>query len=398
MSIFKLTNISFNKNSTPQSNDARGNLVGSPYFSNTFRYPIDLGSSDKGHYMVIHVNEQIKTSYEGPTSSDSPTIFSNRRNLQNQIGTSFNTFGALSQLMQDAKNVGGILKNAVETGEKVIGAITSKGNITNVGDANSYRPALDVRTIRRTTDTIALYMPDTLNFTHQQNYSDISLGGGLFATAGAALSAVQGATNAAEMSDKLLKNASPFVLYGLSRLAGDIGAAAFAGGFGAVANPQLELLYSSPSLRSFRFDFMFYPRTTKEAIEVQRILDRLRFHQAPEILGSQNVGGVGGFFLVPPSEFDIKFYYNGQENPNIPEISTCVLTSLDIDYAPNGFSTYEVPNQSTPTKGRTGMPVAIRLSMEFKETEMLTKANFSRDAGRSSSTNESDRIQGGGER
>jgi hypothetical protein len=349
--------------------------------------------------MVIHINEQIKTSYAGQTTNDAPTIFSNRRNLQNQIGTNFSTLGSLSRLIEDTKNVSDNLKNIIEKGKQVVGAITEqKGNITNVGDSNSYRPALDIRTIRRTTDTIALYMPDTLNFTHQQNYSDISLGGGLFATAGAALSAVQGATSTAEMGEKLLKNASPFVLYGLSRLAGDVGAAAFAGAFGAVANPQLELLYSSPSLRSFRFDFMFYPRSTKESIEVQRILDRLRFHQAPEILGSQNVGGVGGFFLVPPSEFDIKFYYNGQENPNIPQMSTCVLTNLDIDYAPNGFSTYEVPNQSSPTKGRTGMPVAIRLSMEFKETEMLTKANFSRDAGRSSSTSESDRIQGGGER
>ena len=173
-------------------------------------------------------------------------------------------------------------------------------------------------------------------------------------------------------------------MYGLSRLAGDIGAAAFAGGFGAIANPQLEVLYSSPSLRSFRFDFMFYPRSTRESIEVQRILDRLRFHQAPEVLGRENSGGVGGFFLVPPSEFDIKFYYNGAENPNIPKISTCALTSLDIDYAPNGFATYELPNENYAAKGRTGMPIAIRLSLEFKELEMLTKANFSQDAGRQS--------------
>ena len=74
------------------------------------------------------------------------------------------------------------------------------------------------------------------------------------------------------------------------------------------------------------------------------------------------------------------------ENPNIPKISTCVLTSLDIDYAPNGFTTYEIPGQPMPSKGQTGMPVAIRLSLEFKETEMLTKANFSREAGRLSVT------------
>lgn len=385
MSIFKLTDITFDRTPFRRGSSAKNNLVGGQYNSNTLKYPIDLGSYDKGHYMVIHVNEQIKTSYTGPASSDVPTIFSNRQNLTNSIGTSFNTFDAINNVAENLQKSGGTLSDLVKKGQQIVGSIASMpGGTTNVGNSSSYRPLLDVRTIRRTTDTIALYMPDTLNFTHQQNYSDISLGGGLFATAGAALSAIQGATSAAEMGQNLLKNASPFVLYGLSRLAGDIGAAAFAGGFGAVANPQLELLYTSPSLRTFRFDFMFYPRSTKESIEVQRILDRLRFHQAPEILGSENIGGQGGFFLVPPSEFDIKFYYNGMENPNIPKISTCVLTSLDIDYAPNGFSTYEVPNQPTPRKGQTGMPVAIRLSMEFKETEMLTKANFARDAGRAS--------------
>ena len=116
---------------------------------------------------------------------------------------------------------------------------------------------------------------------------------------------------------------------------------------------------------------MFYPRDEREASEVQRILEMLRFHQAPEVLTEGQ-----GFFLVPPSEFDIKFYYNGKINDNIPEISTCVLETIDVDYAPNGFSAYEVPGQTVPSKGKTGMPVAIRLTLGFKETEILTKENY----------------------
>ena len=122
---------------------------------------------------------------------------------------------------------------------------------------------------------------------------------------------------------------------------------------------------------------MLYPRSTKEAQQVQNILNRLRFHQAPEILGQGSSGGLGGFFLVPPSEFDIKFYYNGRINPNIPKISTCVLTSIDTDYAPNGWAAYEVPSDvGNPSLGKTGMPVGIRLSLTFQETEIMTKDNF----------------------
>jgi hypothetical protein len=122
---------------------------------------------------------------------------------------------------------------------------------------------------------------------------------------------------------------------------------------------------------------MLYPRSSKEALEIHRILNRLRFHQAPELLQEGAAGGLGAFFLVPPSEFDIKFYYNGRINPNIPPISTCVLTSIETDYAPNGWSAYEVPgNAGVPTLGKTGTPVGIKLSLVFQETEILTKQTY----------------------
>jgi hypothetical protein len=89
-----------------------------------------------------------------------------------------------------------------------------------------------------------------------------------------------------------------------------------------------------------------------------------------------------GFFMVPPSEFDIKFYYNGTENNNIQKISSCVLETVDVDYAPNGWSAYEVPGEIYPDVGRSGMPVAIRLILQFKETEIMTKSHYATEAGK----------------
>jgi hypothetical protein len=99
-----------------------------------------------------------------------------------------------------------------------------------------------------------------------------------------------------------------------------------------------------------------------------KIINKLKFHQAPEIASR-----TGGRFLIPPSEFDIEFFYNGFENPNIPKVSTCVLESIDVDYAPNGFSAYEVPGELGPVEGGTGMPTGIRMSLQFKETQIITK-------------------------
>ena len=170
---------------------------------------------------------------------------------------------------------------------------------------------------------------------------------------------------------------SPFLQAAIASQFGDVGKILFtAASGGKVQNPMLEILYSSPEFRTFKFDFLMFPRSEKEAEEVQKIIDRLRFAQAPEL-----VQGSGGFFMYPPSEFDISFYYNGTVNPNIPKISTCVLTNIDTDYTPNGFSAYESYNDPTPRIGRTGMPVGIRMSLTFKETEYLTKNNPLIDGG-----------------
>jgi len=133
---------------------------------------------------------------------------------------------------------------------------------------------------------------------------------------------------------------------------------------------MLELIYKSPSFRTFQFDFSFYPRDEREALEVQKIIERLRFHQAPELV--QDAQG----FLIPPSQFDIKFYYGGVQNPNIPPMTTSVLTNIDVNYAPNGWSAFEVPGENQPSLGRTGMPVAIQLTLQFQETTYLTKQDF----------------------
>jgi hypothetical protein len=139
---------------------------------------------------------------------------------------------------------------------------------------------------------------------------------------------------------------------------------------------MLEMAYSSPNFRKFQFDFFFYPRDESEALEVQNILDRFKYHQAPE-MGGFRAGGENrnqGATMRPPSEFDIKFYYGAAENPNIPELATgCVLETIDVNYAPNGAQFYEVPGENIAHRGRTGMPVGVQLTLNFSETSILTK-------------------------
>ena len=395
MALFSLTDIKFKSSSAGGPTSAL--LPDSRYLSNTLRYPIDVGNTDKGHYMVIHINQQTKTQFPGTTTSDLPTIFENGTNasalrsfasasglllseINNLNSGTFNSEDyigidlsseSVKRFLSEKLSVVGVNPNVTEKLFKLVGN-AGESALATLEQLSSGK---GLRTIERTTDTIALYMPDTLNFTYDQKYSEMNLGGGTFGLLGAAADAGVSIAAGGKIEDVIGKNLSPFILSQVAKGFGDAGIALFASGTGTVINPQLELIYTSPAFRQFRFDFMLYPRSEKEAVEIQYILERLRFHQAPEIL-NRGSGALGGFFLVPPSEFDIKFYYNGSINPNIPAISTCVLTQIDTDYAPNGFAAYEKPTRIKATVGGTGMPVAIRMSLQFMETQILTKANY----------------------
>ena len=396
MALFNLTNISF----TPPGS-AKGPLASltgnKKYERNTYRYPSDLGSSDKAHYMVININEQRLTSFSGEGTGDTPqAIKNNINNGSFAAGTSYQ-LANLGNIINQASNavgnsplassVGGTVKQVLDSASGINQSIKTGVDIIR-GGADGFSglgkqvtqrlQTGSIRAEKRITDTVALYMPDTLAFTEAQTFDELRPGGtlaaGVLSAGKSAIDSILQGQDAGAIAKEVVGQVSPFILSGLAKQAGGIFQVAFSQAFGVVQNPMLELIYSSPSLRTFRFDFQFYPRDEKEAKEVQDIIQRLRFHQAPEVAQ----GGTNGFFLVPPSEFDISFYYNGRINPNIPKISTCVLTSMDVDYAPGGFSSYEIPGENA-TVGGTGMPVSIRLSLQFKETEIMTKSSIRTD-------------------
>jgi len=398
MPIFNLLDVSVQDSKRNLEVASSSNFVGD-YSTSSRRYPIDVGtSSDKGHYMVFHINVQKKTKYnqDYEYSSDEPTIFASRARTAAEAGTSTSVADAGGQALETgiklAEGTGkaiqnytsGLVNNAESLSAKqkamAGGAIDTASSFSSGASSflkesrSNLNQAGFMRTIRRTKDTIALYMPDTLAFTQNQNYGQVGFGGGLLAAAAAGASALNRFKGmpADKIANELGQNLTPFLAAALQ----DPQLKALAtGAFGTVVNPQLEAVYTTPDFRSFSFEFMFYPRSQREALEVHEIIRLFKFHQAPEVLSSKFAGGVGGFFLVPPSEFDIQFYYNGRENPNIPRISTCALTSMSVDYSPNGFATYETLS-SKPTVGGTGTPVAMRMNLQFKELEILTKSNF----------------------
>ena len=436
MSLFGLASVAFSKGSSPSGTKGPLKaLQGSEFEATTLRYPLDVGNYDKGHYMVFYIREQKNTSFKSGTASEaneglldkqaggvttqtvgggfggaaSNPLAGAASKLQSAVtGFSSDVLGkvnsGLNQLNAATGNkIGGLtgalsqaaggLSSAIGGAAGAIGGAVGGigslfGGASSIvsGNAGATTAIIDqsvkkitggsldfLRTTLLTKDAIALYMPDTLQYTYTQSYDQLSLAGDL---AGQLLAAGKSGVDAykeggtLEGASAVGKAAAGGLLKNIvDKVGGATGQALFTAATGTVSNPMLEMIYKSPNFRTFQFDFTFYPRDEKEAYEVQRIIETFRFHQAPELATAQN-------FLIPPSEFDIRFYYGSGQNPNIPPIATCILTTIDVNYAPNGFSAYEVPGESAPALGRTGMPVAIQLNLQFQEVTYLTKKDF----------------------
>ena len=126
---------------------------------------------------------------------------------------------------------------------------------------------------------------------------------------------------------------------------------------GLAPNPRKEQLFKNVNFRTFTFDYQFYPRDAAEARNVEKIIKEFKYHMHPEFKDANN------FLYVYPSEFDIFYYKDTQENMHVNRHTSCVLTDMVVNYAPNGqFTAFS-----------DGTPTQINITLTFKELATLTK-------------------------
>ena len=203
------------------------------------------------------------------------------------------------------------------------------------------------RWTRRIKESIALHMPNGgLIFTEPNVYEEVSM------------TALAGNFVGGVLSTILPKEGTLVDRSTGLNLFNSIGSIIKSGSqiLGAPINPRVEVLFSTRPQRQWVFEVFMLPRSESEAEAVKQIIQTIRYYAAPEITTS-------GFFFVPPAEFDITFFFNGQENQNLPRINTCVLERIDVDYAP----------ETTYSTFRNGQPIAVRMSLAFREVEILHK-------------------------
>lgn len=144
-------------------------------------------------------------------------------------------------------------------------------------------------------------------------------------------------------------------------------AGAMSSATGLAANPKKEQVFKGINFRDFSFEYQFFPRNQQEARNVQQIIHQFKYHMHPEFKADST------FLYVYPSEFDISYYMNGQENPNLHRHASCVLTDMNINYTPNGvYSTFD-----------DGTPTQINMTLSFRELALVTKEKIGMEWGES---------------
>lgn len=297
----------------------------------TLSYPQQLGSDRYPFYMMFYINANSKSAL-----------------AKNNAGLT----AASNQLQNTEGGIVGFVKDsASQAASKVVQFIPPNKR-------------LDI--------AMALPIPNDVSFSHTANYQLAGSGvlGTLlktFTTEGAE------AMGKAALEQVLTQTAPNFLL---SAGAGALGAVGLNSApaadliaiknkiLGIAQNERKEQVFKSMEPRTFQFSWLLIPRTEQESQTIENIVKFFKYNQYPEIPADSN-----GLNVIIPNEVDIEFHnMDGEMKTGISKISTCVIDTVNVSYTPLGkWIAFDGTNN----------PVAIQLSIVFKEIEPLTRTMVS---------------------
>ena len=134
---------------------------------------------------------------------------------------------------------------------------------------------------------------------------------------------------------------------------------------GNIFNPNMELLFNGPTLRSFNFSFKMTPRSAAEARECKNIIRSFKLNMAPKTKGTGSIGG-SGIFLKTPNVFELRYRKGNSDHPFLHKFKQCFLTNISVNYTSEGvYATYD-----------DATPVSMTMDLTFKELEPIYDVDY----------------------
>lgn len=328
------------------------------YKIENYSYPIDLQTSQSGeNYVVFYINISNDSKLL-KNADDSIVQYVNLSDIPPrdqgtlagmQLSQGQAMFASAGEGVIAGGTGGSVLagKEGALTGAAVTGGLAAVGVAAIGSQTSSFS-----RQQKRLATAIAMHIPNTFSIRYGANWGDeetknfamVAAGGEAIAKAVTSGNFDQLAGPAKAIAAAIALDKAP-------------GAAALSAASGLATNPRKEQVFKNIDFRSFQFDYQFYPRSPEEAQNVLNIIKQFKIHMHPEFKDAAN------FLYIYPSEFDIYYYQGVSENMNVHRHTSCVLTEMSINYAPNGqFTTFD-----------NGMPTQINVTLNFRELALMTK-------------------------
>lgn len=358
-------------------NPSRINLNSSgEYTINQLAYPEDVSvSGSLQHYIVFYINARGKTKFktadQRQVDVDVSSKGQNRTSQTTQgraglVGTAVvagtaTTAGLNNLVGSDPSTPLGksfksgvvnlLKKSGIGAVDKATAAVGALAGVSAAFALDQLNDTLVIMEPARLTDAIMLPIDSIPSVKYSMQYDQFDLGvlGGLLGGSSAVDSSAMG-----RIGETTLRALTS--LGDAAKVAGisDPKQAIFLAGK-VQTNPFREVFFKSIDYRTFTFGYTFLPKSETEVYNVKRIIDLFKFHMHPEL--SKHSG-----FYIYPSEFEMQYYYKGVENKFIHKISTCVLENMSVNYGGEYFTSFT-----------NGAPAEIKMSLTFKEVELLTK-------------------------
>ena len=143
---------------------------------------------------------------------------------------------------------------------------------------------------------------------------------------------------------------------------------------GEILNPNLELLFNGPTLRSFRFQFKMTPRNADEGGEIKQLIRCIKKNMAPKVKGTNirnTANDIGDnanntTFLKTPNVFELRYRQGNGDHQFLHSFKQCFLESINVNYTGDGtYATYH-----------DGTPVSIIMDLTFKEIEPIYDIDY----------------------
>lgn len=337
--------------------------VSGPYNINQLVYPEDLSNrADLQHYIVFYVNARGKSKFKETNTVDvdvstkgqnvvDNNVIARQARVQAGAAVAGATYAGIAAAVRKA--TGNQLK--LTSGKAALGA--AAGGIIGAGTIEylqQFSDSFRVKSPQRVTDAIMLPIQSLPDVKYSTKYKTFDFGtmAGLLGGSSAVDSTAAGRLGEG-MAKALASMGTLAAAAGFKFGEQAVEAAKFAAK--VTTNPFKEVMFESVDYRTFSFSYTFLPKTQAEVYNVRRIIDLFKFHMHPEL-------SKDGLFYVYPSEFEMQYYFRGEQNNFLHKISTCALTDMSVTYGDTTFSSFD-----------DGAPTQIKMTLSFRELELLTK-------------------------